>query len=286
MIFILIPSLIVIGVLAILSRRLFINYRTEVRDTLRQSPANTSTESPTPPGYEHLPEPIRRYIHAANLRHPNPIKNFRVNYTGRLRSAPRTPWLPCSTEQYNVIEPATRLFFLRSRKKGLPIAGFHSYKQADKTHQPEASMDIRLLSLFPVEQQSGPYMAIAETVTFFNDLCLLAPSCLADPRIQWEPVDCRTVNARFTLGDVTIGATLCFNEDGHLSNFISSDRYYTTPHHRMVRTRWSTPITSWHRIDGHILPAAADLIWHLPEGDFCYGRFALVDIEYNVDSFT
>lgn len=279
-IIILLLFLTVVSVIAILSRRLFIRYRTAVRNALQQP------QTLTPPDYQHLPEPIRRYIHAANLRHPNQIKNFRANYVGRLRSAPRTPWLPCSSEQYNIIDPASRFFFLRSRKKGLPITGFHSYKENAASTQPQASMDIRLLSLFPIQRQNSRYMAIAETVTFFNDLCLLAPSCLADPRIQWEEVDCHTAGARFTLGDITIGATLRFNEDGHLINFTSPDRYYTTPHNRMIRTSWSTPITSWHRIDGHILPAAADLIWHLPEGDFCYGRFALVDIEYNVDSFS
>ena len=49
--------------------------------------------------------------------------------------------------------------------KKLPIAGFHSFKNGT------AFMDIRLLSLFTVQYESGQDMGIAETVTFFNDMC-------------------------------------------------------------------------------------------------------------------
>ncbi len=55
-------------------------------------------------------------------------------------------------------------------------------------------------------------MNISETVTLFNDMCLLAPSTLIDKNIKWMVKDNYTVIADFTLSYNTISATLEFNE--------------------------------------------------------------------------
>ena len=53
-------------------------------------------------------------------------------------------------------------------------------------------------------------MNMSETVTLFNDMCLFAPATLIDKEILWEPVDPRTVWARFTHNGITISAMLYF----------------------------------------------------------------------------
>jgi hypothetical protein len=80
--------------------------------------------------------------------------------------------MPFTSEQYNFMDASTRLFFMKAVMKGLPLSGFHSFTNGD------AFMDIRLLSLFKVQYQSGKEMGIAETVTFFNDMCCMAPASL------------------------------------------------------------------------------------------------------------
>jgi hypothetical protein len=40
--------------------------------------------------------------------------------------------------------------------------------------------------LLPIVQQSGKIMDKAETVTLFNDMCLMAPATLIDKRIQFS----------------------------------------------------------------------------------------------------
>lgn len=36
-----------------------------------------------------------------------------------------------------------------------------------------------------------------ETVTLFNDMCLMAPATLIDRRIQWQEIDRNSVKATF-----------------------------------------------------------------------------------------
>ena len=74
-------------------------------------------------------------------------------------------------------------------------------------------MDIRLLSLFKVQYQDGKEMDISETVTFFNNMCCLAPPTLIDKRIKRIEVEGNKVKASFT-NNITVKAWLYFNEKG------------------------------------------------------------------------
>lgn len=44
---------------------------------------------------------------------------------------------------------------------------------------------------------------------------------------------------------------------------------------------WSTPVTEYRESNGMMLPSFASTIYHRPDGDFCYGEFAVKDIKYN-----
>ena len=57
---------------------------------------------------------------------------------------------------------------------GLPVLGYHDYQNA------KANMDIRLLGLYAVVKAKGDEMNKAETVTVFNDMCLMFPATLID----------------------------------------------------------------------------------------------------------
>ena len=69
----------------------------------------------------------------------------------------------------------------------------------------------------------------SESVTMFNDMCLLAPGTLLDRSIVWTPIDARSAQAQFTHGANQITATLFFDDDGRLTNFMSDDRSRSSP---------------------------------------------------------
>jgi hypothetical protein len=70
----------------------------------------------------------------------------------------------------------------------------------------------------------GPQISAAETVTVLNNLCLMAPGALLDPRLAWTPVDDRTAGLILTNGPHRVGATLRFNDDDEPVDFWSDDR--------------------------------------------------------------
>ena len=140
-------------------------------------------------------------------------------------------------------------------------------------------MQIKLLGLFNVVNVKGTEMNKAETVTVFNDMCLMAPATLIDKRIEWTAIDILSAKAIFTNGINKITASLYFNELGQLINFISDDRYAIGD---MKQYRFSTPVKEYVQIDGRNIWKYGETVWHYPDGEFVYGKFTLKSIEYNV----
>lgn len=222
-----------------------------------------------------LPAPVRKYIEFSGAIGKPKVNYFKIKFNGKIRKNEQSEWMPFTSEQYNFMEPATRLFFMDATMKRFPVAGFHRFSAG------EAMMDIRLFSLIPVQYASGPEMNIAETVTFFNDMCCMAPATLIDPRIQWLEVAENKVKASFTNQGITITAWLFFDAQGALVNFTSADRFASMEDNTLKQIPWSTPLKDYKPFNGHLLNSYAETIYTYPSGDFCYGTFQLTEVEYH-----
>jgi hypothetical protein len=223
-----------------------------------------------------LPEPVRRYLRAAGVvGQPYPA-SYTIRFRGRIRGAPEERWMPFVAEQRSFVREPTRLFFLRATARGVPI---HVYHRLAGGH---ASMRVKPLGLFTAVDAAGPVMDRSEAVTLLNDLCFAAPAALLEPTIAWEPLDARTCRARFTNGGQVVGATLFFDEEGLLVDFVSDDRSRASADGRtFTRLRWSTPLRDYRRFGPHRLAGRGDARWLLPGGgEFTYGEFEVVDVSY------
>jgi hypothetical protein len=249
----------------------FNKYQKDVKKGLQQAayfPISPLSET----DIQHLPEQVKRYLRYTNSIGKPKVNNFRITFTGKLRSNEKSEWIAFSSEQYNFMAKPTRLFFMKATMKRLPVAGYHCFNNGD------AFMDIRLLSLFRVQYKDGTEMDTAETVTFFNDMCCMAPATLIDKRINWLETDGNKVNASFTNNNITISAWLHFNDSGALINFISNDRYAADVGKKLP---WATPLKDYEEMNGYKIARHAEAIYSYPQGDLCYGTFATTGVDYN-----
>lgn len=219
-----------------------------------------------------LPEPVKKYLRFTGSVGQPKVNNFKVEFTGRIRKNEQSDWMPFTSEQYNFMQTPTRLFFMKAVMKSLPVAGYHCFKNG------RASMDIRLFSMFKVQYQDGAEMDLSETVTFFNDMCCLAPATLIDKRIKWLATEGDKVKASFTNNNITISAWLYFSGEGALVNFISQDRYAADARKQLP---WATPLKDYQEVDGYKLMQNAETIYSYPDRDLCYGTFTLTRVKYN-----
>jgi len=158
-----------------------------------------------------LPEPVATYVRRSGAVGQPRVTNFQARIHGRIRAGTTTAWMSFTGEQVNTYGPEpSRLFFMDATMFGLPVDVLHTYVG------PSATMRVKACSLVPMVSAAGPDMDQAETVTLFNDLCILAPAALIDAPITWQTLDEHHVRGTFSNGAHTVTAELVFNDDHDL----------------------------------------------------------------------
>jgi len=224
----------------------------------------------------HLPAIVQRYLRAAGVVGQPRVRNYRVTMHGRIRSGRDSRWMPFAAEQYNFVDPPARLFYLNASMFGIPVQGYHRYAGSS------ASMRVKAAALIPVATAEGSQMTQSETVTLFNDMCLMAPATLVDRAVEWEGVDEHRAKAHFTNTGRTIRAELVFDGEGRLTDFVSDDRYQSSPDGTMKRVRWSTPTAGSRRFGAFRLSSGGEGRWHEANGEYAYIELTIDSVHYNV----
>ncbi len=245
----------------------------DVKSHLLKS-STIQTDLLTEDDIQSLPSLVQKYIRYSGAVNKPKVKNMKIVFDGEMREKGKD-YFKFTSVQYNFFDEPTRLFFMKAKIYGAPVPGYHCYQNAS------ATMQIKLLGIFNVVNIKGAIMNKAETVTVFNDMCLMAPAALIDKRIEWTTIDSLSVKATFTNGVNRIAATLYFNELGQLINFISDDRSAID----MKQYRFSTPVNNYVEKEGRKVMSYGETIWHYPDGEFVYGKFTLNKILYNVTEF-
>jgi hypothetical protein len=247
------------------------------RDVALGIASGSDTRIVTEVDLAHLPQPLQRYLRVTRVVGQPRVSNYRVRFRGRIRSGLGAPWMPFEARQQSFVQPPARLFLMRATMRGLPVEAFHRLLEG------AARMRVRVLGAFTLVDASGAIMNRSETVTLFNDMCILAPGSLLEPSIRWEPIDARSARAQFTNGSNTITATLEFDADGLLSNFVSEDRSRLSADGRSyTHQRFSTPVRGYRNYGAHRLASYGEAHYHPEEGEFAYGEFEMLDVQFNV----
>lgn len=253
------------------------SFRAEYHNLVRQGLLHAVKQSEvTQDDLASLPKPLRCYLKQVGVVGRPRVHHFRARWRGRIRGGRDDPWMEFVAEQYNFVAEPARFFFMQARRSGLPVDVLHSF------HDGAASMRVKLLSLFSLVKADGPDLTRAETVTLFNDLCLLAPAALLDSSISWEPVDEHSVQGTYRIGPNTVRAVLRFNERCELVDFVSDDRLMASADgKKLVPMRWSTPIGSYKKFGPYRIFSKGQGIWHQDEGAYAYFEADLLDLEIN-----
>jgi hypothetical protein len=223
-----------------------------------------------------LPQPVQRYMRLTGSVGKPTIRNLQVAFRATMFRKPGDVGTSGPVDQFSTFDPPRHLFLMRARMFGLPVQILHDYDQK------RASMTVRLASLYNLVDVHSNALARAETVTVLNDLCILAPSLLTDPRLLWRAIDDHQAAVTFTNGPHKVSATLIFNDAGELANFISDDRGALQSDGSLRLMRWSTPVGVYRAFEGRRVATQGEAIFHYPDGNFAYGRFTLQSIRFDV----
>ncbi len=226
-----------------------------------------------------LPDLLATYLRRVGVVGKPQVRNLRARWGAEIRSSRASKFMRGTAEQYNFFAPPARMFRMRATRSGIPFEALHLYVGDT------ASMQVRLASLIDLVDARGPEMNQGETVTVFNDMCLLAPASLLEAEVRWRSLNSQTLEGTFTNAGNTIRAQLSFDARGDLVNFISEDRYESADGKTYRRLPWSTPIQAHAEFAGVRVFSRGQALWHEQGGSFVYARFELEDLEYNLPAY-
>jgi hypothetical protein len=221
-----------------------------------------------------LPDPVRRYIERSGaVGRPRP-QNMRVVLHANMYRKPGQAPMQARSVQYSFFGRPARLFLMDARMFGLPVRALHVYRQE------RATFTVRVASTVNMVDLRGQGISAAETVTVLNDMCLMAPGSLVDPRLAWSALGDRSAAVSFTNGPHAVTATLVFNDRDELIDFWSDDRPDSSAG-TFVPMRWSTPVTEYRDDDGRHRLHRGSAVYLRPDGPFTYGEFTVCSIQYD-----
>lgn len=235
------------------------------------------TETVTLESIKNLPLPVQKYMKYTGVIGKEKVTSFKMIADGKIKMNINSNWTDIQIEQYNFMrEDLVRLFYIKTKVGGIPVYGLHSYTNED------ARMLIKVAGIIKVVDKKGKEMRISDTSTLLNDICICAPAALLDNRMEWFTIDDNSVQVIFHTQYCNVTAKLFFNEQGQLINFSTEDRYYIDEKGLYHKTKWSTPLYDYKRINDYMLPVG-EAVWNLAEGDYSYCQFTNIkELIYNV----
>lgn len=218
-----------------------------------------------------LPEPVQRWLRWSGVVGKPIPSTVRLTQEGEFRLGDRG-WLPFTAEEYYATQPPSFLWKANfSMAPGVSVVGTDSYIDG------RGALEMRVLGLVPVAQDSGPEMDEGDLLRFLNEIMWFPAGALI-PEITWEPIDDSSAQATMSHAGVTGTATFFFDAEGRVTNMIADrfDRDFGAV------VPWSTPISAYGEFDGIRVPTEGEAVYARPDGDFSYIRLTITDIDYDV----
>jgi len=244
--------------------------KAEVIDMFKNSRAQKSAPI-TEADLEGLPVPVQKYLRYCGIVGKERISNVSLKMKGQFKQERFGDFLPMEADEYYTVDPpafnwlgtvqANPLFHIRARDRYLAGKG---------------NMLIKLLSTFTVADALGKEMNEASLMRYLNEM-MWFPTAYLNENVTWEAIDDKSAKVSLTDSGITVTATAFFNEAGQMIDFVAP-RYYAITG---TMETWSTPITDYKEVYGIHIPSKGEGVWKLADGDFCYIKLELTDIEYN-----
>ena len=231
---------------------------------------------------ERFPELIKKYMRKRGMVGKSLYRNAVLHFNGDFKMAIDQPWIKVNTVQFNSLTEPLRLFYIRA-----DLMGLFSMVGSDIYQKGHGNMTGKLMRLITIFDEKGEAFDIGELTTYLNDAFLMFPWALIHlkERLTWKEISENVVAVNFTDYGMTVGAELHFNDQGLLVNYITDDRFLNRDKNdpkNYIRTRWSTPVGGYKELYGMLIPTGGRAIWHYNDIEFCYAKFSVEKVEFDV----
>lgn len=219
----------------------------------------------------HLPETMKQYLRHVNIIGKDKIKTVRVKQGGGFRLKPDDNFKLMTAVQYFNLE--TMEFFWKGSVSVI--------KAEDKFIDGKGSMKVKLFGIINLSEMTGAEVDQGELVRFLAE-GVWFPTIYINKNISWEEIDTWKVKATLKLNDVTASVVFHFNDKFEVEK-ITAKRFMEKDG-KFTLKDWEVKIIDYKKVNDVLIPWNTEVIWKLDDGDFCWYKPEIYEIEYNVTS--
>ena len=219
-----------------------------------------------------LPAPVQRYLRHAGVVGQPRVHTVRLKQAGRFRTGPDRAWMDFRAQQYYTVEPPGFLWDATFYIAGLPLM-----RVRDRHLNGAGNIRVTVAGLFTVADAAGKALDQGTMLRFLNEM-MWFPSAFLGDNVGFAPVDDQSAKVTFSDHGKRVTATIYFDEEGRLLNFVA-ERYYEAGDRYLP---WSTPMSEYGEFHGRQVPVRGEGVWKLAEGDFAYIDPVISELEYDV----
>lgn len=224
-----------------------------------------------------LPEPIQRYFHyALKTGQPN-IRYAVISQQARFRHGPGRPWFDVTATEYlSGMEPGFVWDARLTHRWYWWRTAILSYVQG------RGRGYIKLFGSVTLQDVDGPETNVSMLFRILSEMVWLPTGLLPTKTLRWEAIDSTQAKATIVDGNTTVTAIIHVNDVGQIDRIVTTDKYRDMKS-GFEQTKFTLLCSEYQERDGVMIPTEVDFVWNLPDGDFTYGEFNVLDIRYYVD---
>ncbi len=227
-----------------------------------------NVEKITEKDIEHLPEVVQNYLRHTNIIGKEKIKAVRLKQGGDFRLKPDENFRTMTAEQYFNIDSME--FYWKGNVSIITAI--------DKFINGDGSMVVKLFGLFKVAEMNCPEVNQGEMIRFLAE-GVWFPSMFVNDYITWESLRHNAAKATIKYADISATVVFYFNEKYEVEK-IAAKRYMEKDGTFLLKD-WEIQILSYKKFNDVLIPNKSKVIWKLADGDFCWYKPEIFEIEYN-----
>lgn len=219
-----------------------------------------------------VPPVIARWLERAGVNGKELPGQVALSQKGEMKIRPEGPWMEVNTHQYFTIqEPG---FIWKADVRGSPLIRLSG---RDRYAEGKGNMLIKLYSLIPVADASGPETDQGALVRYLSEIIWFPHAALQD-YITWGQTGPLSARATMSHGGITASGLFRFSEQGDPVSF-EAERYYEQQGEYSLET-WFISMDEHREMDGVRIPVRGEVTWKLESGDFTWYTLEITGIRY------
>ncbi|WP_394758494.1 DUF6544 family protein [Flavobacterium sp.] len=216
---------------------------------------------------EGLPEPVQRYFNYV-LKQGQPYINFvRLTHDGFFKTDLKKDFIKITGEQY-----------FSTKKPQFIWKGVTSmFTARDFFIDEKGGLIATLFNIYNVVDAKGTNYDNGELQRWLAESVWFPTNLLPSDKVSWTAIDENSAKLLFHSKAVSFEFIVSFNAIGEITT-MESYRFMT----KTRKEKWICRMSNYKEINNIKIPFSDQALWKLNDVEYCYAKFEIQKIEYNI----